>query len=139
MCDLFEVLGFTLSQAATPHATYAPLPLNIARPTDMVLAQANGIVHRDLKLENFIFTTNKTDAEIKLIDFGEKRAWHARTHTHTHIHTHTPHTHTHTNANNAHHRRGVPVGRAEGWPSHSREHHCTTTTTTTATTAATVE
>jgi len=31
---------------------------------------SNGIAHRDLKLENFIFTTKEKDAEIKLIDFG---------------------------------------------------------------------
>jgi len=30
----------------------------------------NGIVHRDLKLENFIFTDTTKQAEIKLIDFG---------------------------------------------------------------------
>eukprot|EP00039_Didymoeca_costata_P007287 m.98233 g.98233 ORF g.98233 m.98233 type:complete len:515 (-) comp13626_c0_seq1:29-1573(-) len=30
----------------------------------------NGIVHRDLKLENFIFTNKTKDADIKLIDFG---------------------------------------------------------------------
>jgi len=30
----------------------------------------NGIAHRDLKLENFIFTSDAKDAEIKLIDFG---------------------------------------------------------------------
>lgn len=28
------------------------------------------IVHRDLKLENFLFETNEKFAEIKLIDFG---------------------------------------------------------------------
>jgi len=30
----------------------------------------NHIVHRDLKLENFLFSTKKKDAEIKIIDFG---------------------------------------------------------------------
>lgn len=30
----------------------------------------NGIVHRDLKLENFLFSNKKKDAEIKIIDFG---------------------------------------------------------------------
>jgi serine/threonine protein kinase len=34
---------------------------------------ANKIVHRDLKLENFIFTSAKDDADIKLIDFGFSR------------------------------------------------------------------
>ena len=31
---------------------------------------AKGIIHRDLKLENFIFETREADAELKLIDFG---------------------------------------------------------------------
>ena len=31
---------------------------------------AKKIVHRDLKLENFLFVTDKADSEIKLIDFG---------------------------------------------------------------------
>lgn len=31
---------------------------------------AIGIVHRDLKLENFLFSHKGDDAEIKLIDFG---------------------------------------------------------------------
>eukprot|EP00040_Diaphanoeca_grandis_P033459 m.205158 g.205158 ORF g.205158 m.205158 type:complete len:661 (-) comp32906_c4_seq2:26-2008(-) len=30
----------------------------------------NNIMHRDLKLENFLFTTKDDDADIKLIDFG---------------------------------------------------------------------
>lgn len=29
-----------------------------------------GIVHRDLKLENFLFSTKKPDSVLKLIDFG---------------------------------------------------------------------
>lgn len=29
-----------------------------------------GICHRDLKPENFLFSDNREDAEIKLIDFG---------------------------------------------------------------------
>ena len=29
-----------------------------------------GIVHRDLKLENFLFTGKEDEAELKLIDFG---------------------------------------------------------------------
>ena len=41
---------------------------------------ANGIVHRDLKLENFIFTSGSTDAEIKLLDFGFSRQY--LTHSH---------------------------------------------------------
>ena len=36
---------------------------------------ANKIVHRDLKLENFIFTSKETDADIKLIDFGFSRQY----------------------------------------------------------------
>lgn len=34
-----------------------------------------GICHRDLKLENFIFTTHDPDREIKLIDFGYSKAY----------------------------------------------------------------
>ena len=36
---------------------------------------ANKVVHRDLKLENFIFTDTTKDAEIKLIDFGFSRRY----------------------------------------------------------------
>ena len=36
---------------------------------------SNNIAHRDLKLENFIFTSAETDAEIKLIDFGFSRQY----------------------------------------------------------------
>ena len=36
---------------------------------------ANGIVHRDLKLENFIFSDKSASAEIKLIDFGFSRQY----------------------------------------------------------------
>jgi calcium-dependent protein kinase len=31
---------------------------------------SKGIVHRDLKLENFLFSTTSPDSELKLIDFG---------------------------------------------------------------------
>jgi hypothetical protein len=31
---------------------------------------SKGIIHRDLKLENFLFTTTSPDSELKLIDFG---------------------------------------------------------------------
>lgn len=34
------------------------------------------IVHRDLKLENFLFENNEPDAELKLIDFGLSRYYH---------------------------------------------------------------
>ena len=30
-----------------------------------------GIIHRDLKLENFLFSSTSTDSELKMIDFGE--------------------------------------------------------------------
>ena len=30
----------------------------------------NGIAHRDLKLENFLFLNNKDDSPLKVIDFG---------------------------------------------------------------------
>ena len=33
----------------------------------------NGIVHRDLKLENFLFENCNPDAQLKLIDFGVQR------------------------------------------------------------------
>ena len=31
---------------------------------------SRGIIHRDLKLENFLFSSNKPDSELKMIDFG---------------------------------------------------------------------
>jgi calcium-dependent protein kinase len=31
---------------------------------------SKGIIHRDLKLENFLFSTNSADSELKMIDFG---------------------------------------------------------------------
>ena len=39
----------------------------------LAYCHANGIVHRDLKLENFIFSDKTEDATIKLIDFGFSR------------------------------------------------------------------
>ena len=35
----------------------------------------NNIVHRDLKLENFLLTTKESNAEIKMIDFGMSRSY----------------------------------------------------------------
>lgn len=31
---------------------------------------SKGIIHRDLKLENFLFSSTSRDSELKLIDFG---------------------------------------------------------------------
>ena len=51
-------------------------PENVARQyVRTILAtvrycHAQGIVHRDLKLENFLFETTNADSDIKLIDFG---------------------------------------------------------------------
>eukprot|EP00949_MAST-11_sp_MAST-11-sp1_P005003 g5003.t1 len=39
-----------------------------------------GICHRDIKLENFIFTNKGPDAEIKMIDFGYSKAYLAGSH-----------------------------------------------------------
>ena len=39
-----------------------------------------GIAHRDLKLENFIFTNKSADAEIKLIDFGYSQNYLSKDH-----------------------------------------------------------
>ena len=39
-----------------------------------------GIAHRDLKLENFIFTNKQDNAEIKLIDFGYSQNYLAKDH-----------------------------------------------------------
>ena len=36
----------------------------------------HGIVHRDLKLENFLFETKSTDSNLKLIDFGLSKHFH---------------------------------------------------------------
>ncbi len=36
----------------------------------------HGIVHRDLKLENFLFETKSVDANLKLIDFGLSKHFH---------------------------------------------------------------
>ena len=37
---------------------------------------SKGIVHRDLKLENFLFATKENDSELKLIDFGLSKHFH---------------------------------------------------------------
>jgi calcium-dependent protein kinase len=31
---------------------------------------SRGIIHRDLKLENFLFSSRENDSELKMIDFG---------------------------------------------------------------------
>lgn len=41
---------------------------------------AAGIAHRDLKLENFIFTNRNADAEVKLIDFGYSQTYLSKDH-----------------------------------------------------------
>jgi len=38
--------------------------------TSVQYMHSKGIVHRDLKLENFLFSTSDPDAQLKLIDFG---------------------------------------------------------------------
>merc|ERR1712032_501178 len=40
---------------------------------------SHGLVHRDLKLENFLFEREDSDV-LKLIDFGFSRAWDQRSH-----------------------------------------------------------
>lgn len=51
---------------------------------------SKGIVHRDLKLENFLFSSEESDAELKLIDFGFSK--HFRTGEIQHEATGTPYT-----------------------------------------------
>jgi serine/threonine protein kinase len=35
----------------------------------------HGVVHRDLKLENFLYESESDDAQLKLIDFGFAKLW----------------------------------------------------------------
>jgi len=41
-----------------------------------------GIVHRDLKLENFLFETTSPDSPLKLIDFGLSKHFDTRENMH---------------------------------------------------------
>lgn len=43
--------------------------------SSLAYLHSNDLVHRDLKLENFIFTSKSEDADIKLIDFGFSRQY----------------------------------------------------------------
>ena len=55
--------------ARFPEATAKPLVKEML--SSIAYLHANGIVHRDLKLENFIFSgPGKGEGAIKLIDFG---------------------------------------------------------------------
>uniref|UniRef100_A0A7S3HEX0 non-specific serine/threonine protein kinase n=1 Tax=Spumella elongata TaxID=89044 RepID=A0A7S3HEX0_9STRA len=43
--------------------------------TAVAYCHANNVVHRDLKLENILFETEKKDSELKIIDFGLSRCF----------------------------------------------------------------
>ena len=50
----------------------------------------NNVVHRDLKLENWLYISDADDASLKLIDFGFSTVYHTHTTT-TNTHTHSRH------------------------------------------------
>ena len=57
---------------------------------DWLFRHANGIVHRDVKLDNFLFISTGDHAEIKLIDFGFSQQ-HAKKNAHMTTTIGTPH------------------------------------------------
>eukprot|EP00040_Diaphanoeca_grandis_P044411 m.12219 g.12219 ORF g.12219 m.12219 type:complete len:646 (-) comp9220_c0_seq1:120-2057(-) len=48
-------------------------PLAAMMLRSLAYLHANNIVHRDIKLDNFVFTSDRVDADLKLIDFGVSR------------------------------------------------------------------
>lgn len=75
MCVVMELcLGGTLTSRLMDaehgfEETYAATLLE-KMLSAVLYCHHNGVVHRDIKLDNFIFESSAQDAEIKLIDFG---------------------------------------------------------------------
>jgi len=65
--DLFD----RLDEQSDMHYTEAQCARLVKQMLSAVrYLHSKGIIHRDLKLENFLFTTKAADSELKMIDFG---------------------------------------------------------------------
>ena len=70
LCTGGELFDKLYDQPNTRFTEPVARQLMLKMCTSLNYLHAAGIAHRDLKLENFIFTNKSEDAEVKLIDFG---------------------------------------------------------------------
>lgn len=70
--ELFDRLA-NMPACRMPEKTVQPLVVKMLRALHYL--HEHGIIHRDLKLENYIFVSTKKTSDIKLIDFGYSRSY----------------------------------------------------------------
>ena len=74
-CTGGELFDLLYDQEGAKFAEKDALNLAIKMCSALNYLHENKIIHRDLKLENFIFTRKGAEGEIKLIDFGLSKAY----------------------------------------------------------------
>ncbi|EZG88152.1 putative calmodulin-dependent protein kinase [Gregarina niphandrodes] len=67
-CEGGELFDQILQQGCIAEARSTTLAFQMLTAINYVHSQ--GVVHRDVKAENFLFSTDSNDSDIKLIDFG---------------------------------------------------------------------
>eukprot|EP00943_MAST-04B_sp_MAST-4B-sp1_P003108 g3108.t1 len=74
-CTGGELFDLLYEQPGAKFEEKKALALAIKMCSALNYLHQNKIIHRDLKLENFIFTRKGNDGEVKLIDFGLSKAY----------------------------------------------------------------